>query len=146
MNEGIFYFFYNLAYKSVFLDNLVIFFGVVLPILILLGISIFLLLKSDIAKEKKLTKSNFTKIIKEFLIIFGPAFIAFLAATILKDLIQANRSFVRSDLIVPLFNPSQEFSFPSTHAAIFSALAFSVYFYHKKSGYIFMFFALLIGI
>ena len=146
MNDQIFSFFYSLAHQSVFFDRLAIFFGAVFPILVLFGVSIFLLSRSDIIKEKKINKDSFKKLMKDFLIIFGPALIAFFIATILKDLIQVNRSFVKSDAIMPLFSPSQKYSFPSTHAAIFFALALTIYFLHKKTGYVFMFFALIIGL
>ena len=38
------------------------------------------------------------------------------------------------------------FSFPSGHASFFMALACAIFISHKKAGYLFMFFALLIGI
>jgi undecaprenyl-diphosphatase len=38
------------------------------------------------------------------------------------------------------------YSFPSGHATFFMALAVSIFLSHKKAGYLFMFFALLIGI
>jgi undecaprenyl-diphosphatase len=46
---------------------------------------------------------------------------------------------------VPLLNKT-DFSFPSGHATFFMALGFGIFFSHKKAGYVFIFFALLIGI
>ena len=47
--------------------------------------------------------------------------------------------------IVPLFSESG-YAFPSGHATFFMALAFALFFNHKKAGYVFILFALLIGI
>ena len=47
--------------------------------------------------------------------------------------------------IRPLF-PETGFAFPSGHATFFAALAISIFFLNKKVGYIFIFFALLIGL
>ncbi len=38
------------------------------------------------------------------------------------------------------------YTFPSGHATFFMALAFSVYLLHKKVGYWFIFFAIIIGV
>ncbi|MSU44914.1 phosphatase PAP2 family protein [Candidatus Nomurabacteria bacterium] len=146
MNETIFFFFYNLAHQSTFFDSIIIFFGVVFPFLVLVGVGFFLLWKSEILKLGNFTLINFYILFKKGIVVFGTAFIAYLFATILKELISADRSFVRLDTIIPLFNPTQEYSFPSTHAAIFSALAIAVYFRDKKIGIIFLISALLIGL
>jgi len=64
----------------------------------------------------------------------------------LKDLIKIDRSFVQFDKVIPLFSPNQEYSFPSNHAATFSALGLSIYFYKKNIGILLLIFALLIGL
>ncbi len=46
----------------------------------------------------------------------------------------------------PLFLHGGMDSFPSGHATLFSALAVAIYVVHKKVGYVFMFFALIIGL
>ncbi len=145
MNNTIFFFFYNLAHQNMYFDNLVIFFGYVFPLLLLFGVCVFIFYKSDIYQKKVINWENFKKLVISSAIIFGPAFIVFLFATFLKDVIHIDRSFVQFNTISPLFSPTQEYSFPSTHASIFSALAITMYFYHKKVGYYFMGFALLIG-
>ncbi len=146
MNNQIFYFFYNFAHQSIFFDKLVVFLGYVFPLLLLFMVCVFVFYKMEIYQKKLINYENFKKLVFSFILILGPAFIAFLFATFLKDVIQIDRSFVQFDTVSPLFSPNQEYSFPSTHAAIFSALALTIYFYHKKAGYWFMFFALLIGV
>lgn len=146
MNNQIFYFFHNLANQSIFFDKIIIFFAVYFPFFIFFGVGVFLFYSSGVYKKENFNKIVIKKLIIDSFVIFGSAFIAFLIATILKEIIQIDRSFVQFDKISPLFNPNQEYSFPSTHATIFSALAFSVFFLHKKAGYLLMFFALLIGL
>ena len=130
MNNQIFSFFYNLAHQSVFFDKTVIFFAVYFPYIVVIFALVFLL---------------FYHKIKEIFLVFFSCVLALVVAEVLKILIQANRPFVALPNIHALF-PETGYSFPSMHAVFFSALAVSIYFYHKKAGYIFMFFALLIGI
>ena len=146
MNNQIFFFFYNFTHQSGFFDKLVVFFAVYFPLAILFSVGVFLLYHSGVYKRENFNKIVITKLILNSLVVFGPAFFAFLIATILKEIIHIDRSFVQFSKISPLFNPNQEYAFPSTHASIFSALAFSIFFLHKKVGYIFMLFALLIGL
>lgn len=146
MNNQIFFFFYNLAHKSVFLDNVIIFLGYIFPILILLGVSIFVLIESDIFNKNDSVLVRFKRLIYKFVIICGPAIIAFLVGTLIKEIIHLDRSFVQYHEIKPLFNPSQKYSFPSSHATTFSALGLSMYFYNKKIGIFLLISALLIGL
>jgi undecaprenyl-diphosphatase len=81
----------------------------------------------------------------EILKVFFSGAVAWAVAEILKILIHIPRPFVALQNIYNLF-PETNYTFPSVHTALFSALAFSIFFLHKKAGYIFMFFALLIGI
>lgn len=146
MNNTIFFFFYNLAHQFVFFDNLIIFLGYIFPILILLGVCIFVLKESDVLNENDSVSVRFRRLIYKFTIIFGPAIFAFLVSTFLKEIIHLERSFVQFNEIKPLFSPNQEYSFPSTHATTFSALGLSMYFYNKKIGVFLLFSALLIGL
>lgn len=146
MNDAIFFFFYNLSGKSYLLDKVIVFFAVYFPLLLLSAVCIFLLYQSGICKNNNFTLAGARRLLWKGIIIIGPAFIAYLIATGLKELIHLERSFVQFSELSPLFDPNQQYSFPSTHAAIFSALAFSIFFFHKKAGYVFMLFALLIGL
>ena len=146
MNNSIFFFFYNLAHQSAAFDRLVVFTAIYFPVLILISISLYIFYKSDIYQKNNFSLPVFKELMRNGIIIIGPAFIAFVAATVLKEIIHLDRSFTQLETVLPLFNPNQEYSFPSTHTAIFSALAFSIFFINKKIGYIFIFFALLIGL
>ena len=132
--------------QSAAFDRLVVFTAIYFPVLILISISLYIFYKSDIYQKNNFSLPVFKELMRNGIIIIGPAFIAFVAATVLKEIIHLDRSFTQLETVLPLFNPNQEYSFPSTHAAIFSALAFSIFFINKKAGYIFMFFALLIGL
>ena len=53
--------------------------------------------------------------------------------------------FIALQNVSALFNESG-FAFPSGHATFFSAIGFALFRNHKKVGYIFILFAILIGI
>jgi undecaprenyl-diphosphatase len=146
MNNRIFFFFYNLAHQSFFFDNVVIFFGYIFPILILLGVCFFVLKEADVLNKNDSLLIRFKRLIYEFMIICSPAIFAFLVGTFLKEIIHLDRSFIQFNEIKPLFNPSQKYSFPSSHATTFSALGLSMYFYNKKIGIFLLVSALLIGL
>ncbi len=82
---------------------------------------------------------------KEFILVFFSSALAWILAVILKNLIHLSRPFLALSDVQPLFIKTT-FSFPSEHATFFMALAFSIFFLHKKAGYVFMFLALIIGL
>jgi membrane-associated phospholipid phosphatase len=82
---------------------------------------------------------------KEILFVFFTGALAWVLANALKIFIHTDRPFIALSNVQALFSKTG-FSFPSGHATFFMALAVSIFFLHKKAGYIFMFFALLIGI
>lgn len=131
MNNEIFYFFYNLAHQSIFFDNLIVFFAVYFPYLVILLAALFLIF--------------YRKSWKEFFLVFFSSGLAVFFDLIFKYLIHTPRPFVAFANISGLF-PESGYAFPSGHATFFMALAISLFFLNKKTGYIFMFFALLIGI
>ena len=134
MNNTIFYFFYNFAQQSASLDRLIVFFAVYFPYIVVFLAILYLLFNRK-------NKSRWQEIVYALL----SSGIAFLASSMLKILIHVDRPFLRLSDIHSLFAESG-FAFPSGHATFFSALAFSIFFQHKKAGYWFMFFALLIGV
>jgi undecaprenyl-diphosphatase len=146
MNNEIFFFFYNLAHKSNIFDGIIIFLGIILPFLIFFGVGIFILIESKILNKEDSILVRVKRILYKSIIIFGPAILTFIIATVLKDMIKIDRSFVQFDKVIPLFSPNQEYSFPSSHAATFSALGLSMYFYKKDIGILLLTFALLIGL
>ncbi|MEK7219094.1 MAG: phosphatase PAP2 family protein [Patescibacteria group bacterium] len=144
MNNQIFYFFYNFAHQSVWLDNFFIFLAVYLPYLVILGAIVFLLFHHEVLKSQNplvVLKQKWKEITLVFFVSIG----ARAVTELLKYLIHADRPFIKLQNVSSLF-PETGYSFPSGHATFFMALAFAIYFFHKKAGYVFMFFALLIGL
>ena len=130
MNETIFYFFYNLAHKSDFFDSAVTFLAVYFPLLILFGICVLIFYRRNW---------------RESFLVFFSGGLAIIIDQLLKFLIQSPRPFLAFTNVLPLF-PETGYAFPSGHAAFFSSLAFALFFINRKTGFIFMFFALLIGL
>ncbi|MDO8659441.1 MAG: phosphatase PAP2 family protein [Candidatus Parcubacteria bacterium] len=144
MSDGIFYFFYNFAHQSIFLDKLVVFSAVYLPYLVIVGAIVFLLFHHEVLSSKNpfaVLKQKWKEISLVFFVSIG----ARVVTEVLKYLIHADRPFIKLQNVFSLF-PETGYSFPSGHATFFMALAFALYFSHKKVGYVFMFFALLIGL
>ena len=117
MNDIIFYFFYNFSHKFIFLDNIIIFFAVYFPFIVVILAGLYLLF--------------YRKSWREFFIVFMSSGIAYLFSKILKILIHENRPFVEFSNVQALFSMT---------------LAFSIFILHKKAGYVFILFALLIGL
>jgi undecaprenyl-diphosphatase len=144
MNDAIFFFFYNLAHQSHFFDQVVIFFAVYFPYMVILSAGIFLLFHHDILFSQNPFKSFMQKW-REILLVFFSGISAWFLAYILKFLLQIERPFEIFSNIIPLF-PKTGYAFPSGHATFFMALAMALFFSHKRIGYLFMLFAILIGI
>lgn len=144
MNNNIFFFLYNLAHQSVFFDRLVIFFAVYFPIVVIFLAGIFLIMHHEVLKAEEPFKVFLEKK-REILMVFFSAIVAWVTAYVLKFLIHSPRPFDAFSQVHSLFSETG-YSFPSGHATFFMALAFAIFFLHKKVGYIFMFFALLIGL
>jgi undecaprenyl-diphosphatase len=130
MNNNIFFFFYNFAHQSKIFDYIIIFFALYFPYVVaVLAVLLLLFLR------KKM----------EILVVFFSAGLAYVLAYILKYLFSVPRPFDAFSQVHSLIVETGH-SFPSSHAIFFMALAVAIFFYHKKAGYVFMFFALLIGI
>jgi len=144
MNNEIFYFFYNLAHKSVFFDKLVFFVADIFPYIVIILAFLFLIFHHEVLFSKNPFKALIQKWKEIFLSFFSGLF-AWILAHILKTFFSTTRPFDLFQNVVPLFTETG-FAFPSGHATFFSALAFSIFFNHKKVGYVFIFFAVLIGL
>ena len=70
---------------------------------------------------------------------------AIVVSEVLKSSIQAKRPFLALKDVQPLFLENG-FAFPSGHTTFFFALAFAIFFHHKKAGYWFMLCAFVIGV
>jgi undecaprenyl-diphosphatase len=144
MNNQIFFALYSLAHQSVFLDKVIIFFAQYFPYLVILLAIIFLLFHHEIFSAEKPFKALAQKW-KEIFYVFISVMTAWLGAILLKLLFHMPRPFVEFSNVIPLFKET-DFSFPSGHATFYMGLAIAVFLHHKKVGYWFMFFALLIGL
>ena len=142
MNDSIFFFFYNLAHSSELFDQIVIFVADIFPYIVAILAFLFFIFY----------KKNF----KETILIFFSSAFAWFLAYVLKFLFHTQRPFDLFPNVVSLF-PETGYAFPSGHATFFMALAFALFFSHKKiglpparaggaqAGYLFIFFAFLIG-
>lgn len=145
MNLSIFRYLNNLAGVHPWFDKLTVFTAVWLgPVLILVSI-IFLLKHTDKTIPKEKSFEELKQKVKEILLVFVSAMIAWAGAWILKHLVGSLRPFDALQNVHQLF-PESGFAFPSGHATFFSALAAAMYMYHKKVGIMFGVGALLIGL
>ena len=154
MNNNIFYFFYNLAHKSVFLDKVIIFIAEPLAYFVIVSAIIFVLFHHDIFTPKqgfggfgvfKKAFLNFKQKWREIVLVFFSSISAWVLAYVLKILFHTSRPFLVLPDVTPLWIESG-YAFPSGHATFFMALAVAVYLSHKKAGYVFITFAFLIGL
>ena len=144
MNNNIFYFFYSLAHKSTFFDKVVVFTADIFPYIVIVLAGIFLIFYHKVFFTENPIKIFIQKW-KEISLVFFSSALAWLFAYILKYLFHTERPFNIFSQITSLF-PETGYAFPSGHATFFMTLAISLFFVDKKVGYIFIFFALLIGI
>ena len=147
MNNQIFFFLYSFAHRSDILDKVIFFFANTFPYFVVIFAVFFLIFHHDafLIKNNLSDLRNFFKKIHEIVFVFFLSGIAWCFAYVLKNIFKQPRPFVAFQNIHALI-PETGYAFPSQHAILFSALAVSLYFCHKKVGYLFMFFALLIGV
>jgi undecaprenyl-diphosphatase len=131
MNTSIFQFFYGFAHQSQVMDSLIVFCAVYLPYVVIALAVLFMFLHRRSFRELSL-------------VLFSGVF-AWILSKILKLVINMPRPFDALPNVHSLFAETGH-TFPSGHAAFFSAIAFSIFFYHKKVGTVFILLALVIGI
>ncbi len=147
MNNQIFYFFYNLAHQSAFFDKVIIFFADIFQYVVILSAGLSLLFYYKVLLRKSPPDRMLSAIRarwKEILLAPFSAALATIIAIILKYLIHTPRPFLALPDVQALFFETG-YAFPSGHATFFSALAVALFFSHKKVGYLFMLFAVLIS-
>jgi len=142
MNNSIFFILYNLSHQSPLFDWLIIFFSQYFQYFVILFAIVFLLLHHDILKNKN---EKLIQKLKEIFFVSLSVFVAWMSSVILKIIFHTPRPFIKFQDIVPLFRPT-DYAFHSGHSTFFMAVAVAIFLYHKKMGYLFIFFALLIGI
>lgn len=144
MNNQIFFFFYSFAHQSKIFDDVIIFFAVYFPYLVIIFAGLFLLFHHEVLGAETPAQVFWEKK-KEILGVFFAGILAYIVSILLKIFIQTPRPFDAFSQVHSLISETG-YSFPSGHATFFMALAMSIFFMHKKAGYWFMFFALLIGL
>jgi undecaprenyl-diphosphatase len=144
LNNEVFLFFYNFAHQSAFLDGLLIFFAQFFPYLVILGAAIFLLFHHEIFSAEKPFEALAQKW-KEIVLVFFSGISAWVLANLIKIIVQIPRPVWQFPGISPLLEKTG-FSFPSGHATFYMALAFAIFFSHKKAGWYFILSAFLIGL
>lgn len=143
MDKQIFFLFYDLAHQTNFFDKAVVFFAVIFPYIVIMLAGAYLLLHHENLRSKYIFSDLFKKW-KEIALVFFSGILSWFLADLFKALLFTSRPFVRYPNVTSLFF-EKGFAFPSGHATFFMAIAFSIFLSHKKVGYVFIFFALLIG-
>ena len=123
---------------------MIIFFAVYFPYLVIIFAGLFLLFHHEVLGAESPAQVFWEKK-KEILGVFFAGILAYIVSILLKIFIQTPRPFDAFSQVHSLISETG-YSFPSGHATFFMALAMSIFFMHKKAGYWFMFFALLIGL
>ena len=144
LNDTIFFFLYSFAHQSVLMDNLIIFIADIFPYIVIVLAILFLFFHHDVLPSRDPIK-EFLKKWKEIVFVFLSGILAWLLSLLLKALIQMSRPFTVFPQVHSLFVETG-YAFPSGHATFFSALAVTIFLFHKKAGWWFIFFALIIGI
>ncbi len=144
MNDAIFLFFHNFAHQSELVDHLIVFFAFHLPYIVIILAGVFLLMHHEVLSAESPWKAFLEKK-REVLEAFSTGILAWVIARLLKILFATSRPMEALTDISPLLVRS-DYSFPSGHATFFTALAFSIFYFHKKAGYFFIACALLIGV
>ncbi len=146
MNNTIFFYLYNFAHQSVFLDWLIVFcannFGY---IMIFLAV-IFLIFHTDGVFDYRTPFLQLKNKLKEISLVFSSAIAAYIFEYILKSFMPSPRPFLFFENVKPLFLHGGMDSFPSGHAMFFGALAMSLYFVHKRIGYMYFAVAIIVGL
>ncbi len=132
MNDTIFYFFYSLAHYSKFYDYVITFFAVYFIFIAIIAALVFSFLYRKSWRDF-------------FLVLFSGGTAWFVSKFIAKIVFHTDRPFVIFSHVQSLF-PETGFAFPSGHTAVAASLAFALFFINKRVGYLFMLFALDVGL
>jgi len=146
MNDTIFFYLYSFAHQSFYLDWLIVFgaetFGYIMVFLAV----IFLIFHTDGVFDYRAPFLQFKNKFKEVSFVLVTSASAWAIEGVLKLLIVSPRPFIFFENVKPLFLHGGMDSFPSGHSMFFAALAMSLYFIHKRIGYLFFIVALIVGL
>ena len=143
MNNFLFFSLHNLANQNTVFDNTIIFFANTLPYLVVAFTIIFLIMHHEMSFKYESLKEILYKLHESFFA-FIVGLSALVSSEILKSIFAVLRPFNKYPEVANLFYATG-YAFPSSHATFFMALAFSIYFLHKKVGLFLIFCAVLIG-
>ncbi|MEK7460026.1 MAG: phosphatase PAP2 family protein [Patescibacteria group bacterium] len=135
MNEQLFNFFYSFAHQNPILDDVISFVATWYGLVILTLLFLYLFEHRD----------NPKKGFRDLFVVGIVAISAWFIAHFLKEVFHTLRPFEVLPSVTPLFI-EDSYAFPSGHAAMFMALATSLWFYHKKLSIFFAISAVFIGI
>lgn len=138
MNEYLFYAINSIVGKSLWLDEVIVFFATTFGYLLFAGLVFFLFRHRDVRVG-----------VRDATVILSAASVAWGIALALKLLFSDPRPFLALQDITPLIQISAldgSGAFPSGHATFFASIAGSLYLYHKHIALWFGFAALLIGL
>ena len=136
MNHEILLALYALATSSALASGLVIFFAQWFPFLVLISVVVYIFLKENESETVRiLIRTAF------------PTFVVWLIVVLLKHFFPSPRPFAADLGIAPLISVADPFgAFPSSHAAIFAALAGSMFANRVRVGMWYLFAATLIAV
>lgn len=132
LDSKIFLFLNSLAGKNQFFDSLIVFFGHYLPYVVVLVLLMFFLFYSKYRLHL-------------FFSLINALFARVVVVEAIRIFIQRPRPFL-SLTAIQLIQKGNEPSFPSGHATFFFTLAFSMFIFSKKFGWILFLSALIIGL
>ena len=144
LNNQIFFSLYNLTHKNSLFDKVVYFLGDTMPYIIIIATIIFLFYHHEVFASENPVKA-FKQKWKEIVLVFFSGVLAWCVSSLLKLIIHSPRPFTAFSEVQTLF-PETGYGFPSGHSTFYMALAFAMYFSHKKTGYAMMVLAVLVGL
>lgn len=135
LNLFVFQYLNNGAAGSDLFSQIVIFFATEFGWFLLGGLLVYLFMHKDRKRG-----------VRDVTVVISAAILAWLAAESIKLSFPEPRPFSILQNVHALIRPEDLQTFPSGHATFFSALATSLYFYHRRLGVLYAVGALLIGI
>jgi undecaprenyl-diphosphatase len=144
INNKIFFFFYDLINKNIFVDNLIFFFAEYLPYLVVVILFFYILLHKETYENTK-TIFNNNKKVKEFFVVFLSMIFSWAFSVWVKNIISSPRPYLFFENIKPLFL-HDTFAFPSGHTLFFATLGFVFFKYHKTIGFFLIITTFVVGL
>lgn len=143
LNLKIFHALNSIAGLNSILDGLIYFCARYLPWTLLLCVFVFFIFRKSPKENRKI----YSRVkAKDMLFVGSVIGFSWLMSSVLKSILYTPRPFLSFSDINVLLKYGSIDSFPSGHATLFGALAFSMFCIHRKIGAFFMIGAFLIGL